>query len=79
MAPLIPTFDRGMRRIEKSLQLFRQPVIAARLAPFRAHALLHDAPVAFTRDDEGMQIEIETILHGGTVDLRHQATCMRER
>ena len=49
------------------------PVIAARLALVAVHALLHDGPVAIIRDDEAVQVEIETILHGGAINLSHQA------
>jgi len=43
------------------------------------HALLHDSPTSIIRDDEAVQIQIETILNGGAVDLGHEAAHLRER
>src|SRR6476620_8404841 len=54
------------------------PVIAPRLPLVAVHALLHDRPLAVLRDEEAVQIEIETVLHGGAVDLRHEAACARQ-
>ena len=76
---LVAPFDRRMRRVEKAAKVFRQPVIAPRFTTLFIHSLLHDAPVAFRADDESVQVEIETILYGGAVDLRDQATRIRER
>ena len=49
------------------------PVVAAGLALVAVHALLHHRPLAIVGDEETVQVEIEAILHGGTVDLGHQA------
>src|ERR1700733_5491841 len=53
------------------------------VAPSRAarvvHALLDDGPFALVGDDEAVQIEVETVLHGGAVDLRHEAADVGER
>src|ERR1700677_4044187 len=53
------------------------------VAPSRAarvvHALLDDGPFALVGDDEAMQIEVETVLHGGAVDLRHEPADVGER
>jgi hypothetical protein len=48
------------------------PVVAAGLALVAVHALLHHSPLAIVDDDEAVQVEIETILHGGAVDLGNQ-------
>ena len=53
---LVLAFDGGVRRIEEAVQVFRQPVIASRLATRFVHALLHDAPMAFASHHEGMQV-----------------------
>jgi hypothetical protein len=37
--------------------------------------LLHHRPLAIVGDDEAVQVEIESILHRGAVDLGHQAAC----
>src|SRR6202161_2488553 len=53
------------------------------VAPSRAarvvHALLDDGPFALVGDDEAVQIEVETVLHGGAVDLRHEPADGGER
>src|SRR5690606_13532337 len=75
----IAPFDRGVRGIEKALQILRQPVIAPRLAPLLVHALLHDAPASVCGDDEGVQIQIEAVLYGRAVDLRDETARVHER
>src|SRR5207248_3987261 len=45
----------------------------------RPHALLHDHPRAVGRRDEAVQVEIETVLHGGGIDLGDEAARARER
>ena len=62
----------------KLCQPFRQPMIATRLLALPVHALLHHRPVAVIGDDETVQIEIETVLHGGAVDLGHEPARLRE-
>src|SRR5262249_46252696 len=47
-------------------------MIAPRLLACVAHALLHDGPFAIVGDDEAMEVEIEAILHGCAINLRHQ-------
>ncbi len=65
--------DRAVRRIDKALQRLGMPVIAAGLPLVAVHALLHHRPFAVGGDEEAVQIELEAVLHGGAVDLRHQA------
>src|SRR5712671_1282973 len=48
------------------------PMIAPGLALAAVHALLHHRPLAVVGDEEAVQIQIETVLHRGAVDLRHQ-------
>ena len=62
----------------KLVSVARMPVIAARLPLVAVHALLHHRPVAVIGDEEAMQVEVEAVLHGGAVDLRHQAAGARE-
>jgi len=52
-------------------------VVAAGLATRAVHALLHHHPLPIVADDEAMQVQVETVLHGGAVDLGDQAagTC----
>src|ERR1700742_5231975 len=54
------------------------PVIAAGLPDVAVHALLHHRPFAVGRDKEAVQIEIQTGLHGGAVDLGEQAAGARQ-
>ena len=68
-----------MRLLDEALQALRQPVVAARLPGILVHALLHDDPVPVVGDDEAVQIEIETVLHGGAVDLGDQPARLGER
>src|ERR1700722_6615362 len=71
--------DRLVRLLDETLQAFGQPMIAASRAARVIHALLDDGPMAIIGDDEAVQIEVKTILHGGAVDLRHQPADIGER
>jgi len=71
--------DRGMRLVDKALQPFRKPVIAAGLLELAVHPLLYNDPVAVVGDDEPVQIELEAVLHSGTIDLGYQAAGGGER
>ena len=50
-------------------------MIASRLFAVAVHALLHHDPAAVVGDHEAVQIKFKSVLHGGAVDLRHQAAC----
>lgn len=50
-------------------------MIATGEAAIAIHALLHHDPLAITGDEEAMQIKLETVLHGGAVDLGDEAAC----
>ena len=76
---LMDSVDRLVRLLDEALQALRQPVIAARRAARIVHALLDDGPVAVVGDDEAVQVEVEAVLDGGAVDLRHQAARVGER
>ncbi len=54
-------------------------MVAARLPALAVHALLHDRPLAVVGDEKTVQIEVEAVLHGGAVDLRHKPACARQR
>ena len=71
--------DRVVRLLDETLQSLGQPMVAARGAARIVHALLDDGPFALVGDDEAVQIEVETILDGGAVDLRHQPADVGER
>ena len=43
-----------------------------------AHALLDHGPLAVVGDDEAVQVEVEAVLHGGTVDLGDQPARLRQ-
>ena len=53
-------------------------MIATRLPALAVHALLHHRPMTVVGDDEPVQVEIETILHGGTVHLGHETAGLRK-
>ncbi len=75
---LVAALDRRMRVIDEAGEAFREPVIAAREARATVHALLHDGPLPIGGQHETVQIEIEPILQGGAVHLRHQPAGARE-
>ena len=54
-------------------------MITAGLFDLAVHPLLYNDPVAVVGDDETMQIELEAVLHSGTVDLGYQAAGCGER
>src|SRR6188768_2482578 len=66
---LAQAVDRGMRLLDEAREIFRMPVVAARLTLLAVHALLHHRPLAVVGDDETVQVEIEPVLDGGAVDL----------
>src|SRR5207247_7355904 len=66
------TVYRAVRLIYKIGNGRRVPVIAARLTLVTINALLHDGPFAVGRHEETVQIEVESILHRGAVDLRDE-------
>ena len=47
-------------------------MVAPRLSALAVHPLLHDDPVPIIGDDKAVQIEVEPVLHRGTVDLRNE-------
>ena len=64
--------DCAVRLVDEALQGFRMPMVAARLLLVAVHALLHDRPLPVVCHEEPVQIKVEAILDGGTVDLRDQ-------
>jgi len=54
------------------------PVVAARLFLVAVHALLHDRKLSIVGHEEPVQIKVEAVLDGGTIDLRNEATCARQ-
>ena len=69
---LLGAVYRRMRLFDKALQPFRQPMIAACLPALPVHSLLHHDPVALIGYDEAVQVQVEPILHRGTIDLGDQ-------
>src|SRR3954449_3088262 len=57
---------------DKTLQPFRQPMIATGLPALPVHSLLHHGPMAVIGHDEAVQVQVEPILHRGAIDLRNQ-------
>src|ERR1700753_1501990 len=52
--------------------------VAARLLLVAVHALLHDRPLLIVGHEEPVQIKVESILNGGTVNLRNEPTRARQ-
>ena len=61
-----------MRLIDEAIHVVGMPMVAARLLLVAVHALLHDRPLPVVGHEEPVQIKVEAILDGGTVDLRDQ-------
>ena len=76
---LLDAVDRGVRRIDKTLQAFGKPVIAPGLAEIAVHALLDHDPVPVIGDDEAVQIQVEPVLHRRAVDFGDKPACRGER
>ena len=68
---LPPPLDRGVRRVDEAREALGEPVVSARLAASVVHPLLDDHPLAVVRDDEAVQVQVESVLHGGAVHLGH--------
>ena len=54
------------------------PVVSPGLALVAVHALLDDGPFAVVGDEKAMEIKVKSVLHGGAVDLSHEAAGSRE-
>ena len=54
-------------------------MIAARFSQVFVHTLLHYTPMPLHRGEEGMQVQIKSILHRCTVDFRDQPARAHER
>ena len=76
---LVNAVDCSVRLVDKTLQPFRQPVIAPGFAAIAVHALLNNDPMPVVCDDEAVQIEVEPILERCTVDLCDKPACRGER
>ena len=44
-----------------------------------AHPLLHHAPLPIAGDNERVQIQVESVLNGSTINLRYEPTGVHER
>src|SRR5271166_1295829 len=75
---LIDTVDAGVRLLDEALQTFGKPMIAASRSACLVHALLDDHPMAVVGHEEAVQIEVETVMKGRAVDLRHQSSDVGE-
>ena len=68
-----------MRLVDEALQTFGKPMITPGLAAIAVHALLDHGPVPVIGDDEAVEIEVEPVLDGGTVDLGDEPARLGER
>ena len=71
--------DGRVRFLDEAFRPSDMPMVAARLPLLAVHALLHHRPLAVVGDDEAVQIEIESVLHGGAVDLGDEPAGARQR
>src|SRR5436190_13846818 len=75
---LVGPVDRGMRLFDEAPEAFRQPVISAGLPAISIHPLLNDHPLRIVGYDETMQVQVEPVLHRGTIDLRDEPAGSRQ-
>ena len=76
---LCKTIDRTMRIFDEAFEVFGMPMVAASLLVDAVHALLHDRPLAVVGHEESVQIEIETVLNSGAVDLGDKPARARQQ
>ncbi len=69
---------RRMRLLGHVLYLVAQPVVAAGVAPAGVHPLLDDRPVALSRDEHDVVVELVAVLDGCIVHLRGQPADVAE-
>jgi hypothetical protein len=60
---------RGVWLANEVVDCFAQPMVTTRVAKRFIHALLHDAPVTFTSEEETVVIEIVAVLNRRRIDL----------
>src|SRR5262245_44422660 len=58
-----------MGRVNKATKAFGEPMVAARLSAVAVHPLLHNGPMTVIGHDKAVQVQVEPVLHRGTVDL----------
>jgi hypothetical protein len=75
---LVRPVDRGVRLFDEAPEAFRPPVISAGLPAISIHPLLNDHPFPIVGYDETMQVQVEPVLHGGTIDLRDEPAGSRQ-
>src|SRR5260370_15521372 len=73
-----PSIDGAVWFVDKTLQAFGMPMVAARLPLVAIHALLNDRPFALVGHDETAQGKVKAVLHRGAVDLGHEPACPRQ-
>src|ERR1700681_4627356 len=71
--------DGAVWFVDKTLQAFGMPMVAARLPLVAIHALLNNRPFAFVGYEEAMQVKVKAVLYRGAVDFGHEAACPRQR
>ncbi len=72
------SIDGAVWFVDKTLQAFGMPMVAARLPLVAIHALLNDRPFALVGHDETVQVKVKAVLHRGAVDLGHEPACPRQ-
>src|SRR6266851_5371532 len=72
------SIDGAVWFVDKTLQAFGMPMVAARLPLVAIHALLNDRPFALVGHEETMQVKVEAVLYRGAVDFSHEAAGPRQ-
>ena len=76
---LMQAIDRRVWLVDEALEPVRQPVVPPCLAPHDVHPLLDNRPCAVIGHHEAVQVEIESVLHSGAIDLRDETAGARQR
>src|SRR5688572_26580829 len=75
---LMLSHDSGVRFLGEVPHRGGMPVVAPGQPGRLVHSLLHYGPLAFTGENEGMEIDLKTILDRVVIDSRRQTACANE-
>ena len=76
---LAQAVDSTVWCIHEALHVSPVPVITARLPPGAVHTLLHNRPMPVVGHEETVQVEIEPVLNGCTIDLGDETARSHQR
>src|ERR1700682_6281029 len=72
------SIDGAVWFVDKTLQAFGMPMVAACLPLVAIHALLNDRPIALVGHAETVQVRAKAVRYRGAVDLGHEPACPRQ-